>query len=90
MYVINNGEHYIAIKEIIIDETTNANNLTLEELNVVSAIKEPIVGKTKIRYLGVVDNISLAKKYFRKPKNHFSRSKMFSHWRMWFGCFGKH
>ena len=31
MYVINNGEHYIAIKEIIIDETTNVNNLTLEE-----------------------------------------------------------
>ena len=70
MYVINNGEHYIAIKEIIIDETTNVNNLTLEELDVVSAIKEPIVGKTKIRYLGVVDNISLAKKYFRKPKKH--------------------
>ena len=70
MYVINNGEHYIAIKEIIIDETTNVNNLTLEELNVVSAIKEPITGKTKIRYLGVVDNISLAKKYFRKPKKH--------------------
>ena len=45
MYVINNGEHYIAIKEIIIDETTNVNNLTLEELNIVSAIKEPIVGK---------------------------------------------
>lgn len=70
MYVINNGEHYIAIKEIIIDETTNVNNLTLEELDVVSAIKEPIVGKTKIRYLGVVDNISLAKKYFRKPEKH--------------------
>lgn len=70
MYVINNGEHYIKIKEMIIDETTNVNNLTLEELNVVSAIKNPIVGKTKIRYLGVVDDISLAKKYFKKPKKH--------------------
>ena len=70
MYVINNGEHYVTIKKIFIDETTNINTLTLEELNVVSAIKEPIVGKTKIRYLGVVDDISLAKKYLTKPKKH--------------------
>lgn len=69
-YVIAQNDHYIAEKSFVYNEDTNINDLTLEQLNALSAIGKEVSGNSFIKYLGVVDNVLYAQKYDTKPKKH--------------------
>lgn len=66
--VLTNGKVWVQKKILIINKDTNMNNLTLEQVGILSAIPKTIDGDTEIKYFGITDNKDEAEVFKFKTK----------------------